>query len=73
MSRTSLEANYLADLQAAIHEFETNLVPPEMAADARVEATAQVGEAVRRGMIAHRILQDLMKLRYKTNPARMRA
>ena len=71
--KNRLGATYLADLQAAINEFETNLVPPEMAEDARVEATAQLGEAVRRGSVARRILQDLMKLKYKTNPARMRA
>jgi hypothetical protein len=64
---------YLADLQAAIAAFDESLTPPASATEARVEATARLGEAVRRGMVARRILQALMKLKYKTNPARMRA
>lgn len=68
-----LGAGYLEDLQTATVAFEESLTPPEAATEARVEATAQLGEAVRRGMIARRILQALMKLRYKTNPSRMRA
>jgi hypothetical protein len=68
-----LPATFAADLRAAIDDFEASLTPPESATDVQVEATAQLGEAVRRGMISRRILQGLMKLKYKTNPTRMRA
>jgi len=67
-----LGTNYLTSLQTAIADFEASLEPPESAASAKVEATAQLGEAVRRGMIARRVLQSIMKLKYKNNPSRMR-
>lgn len=63
----------LPKLQIAIDAFEASLAPPEMALDAQVEATAQLGEAVRRGMIAWRILRGVMKVRYKNDPAKYRA
>lgn len=68
-----LGANHLTNLQTAIDAFENSLTHPRAATESQVEATAQLGEAVRRGMIARRILLGLMKLKYKTNPVRMRA
>jgi hypothetical protein len=68
-----LGREYLTGLQAAITEFEASLAPPEAASGAKVEATAQLGEATRRGMIARRVLMSIMKLKYKNNPARMSA
>jgi hypothetical protein len=68
-----LPATFMTDLQTAITAFEDSLLPPESSTDAQVEATAQLGEAVRRGMISRRILQGMMKIKYKNNPARMRA
>ena len=68
-----LGSGYLNDLNAATAAFEQSLTPPEAATESQVEATANLGEAVRRGMVARRILQALMKLKYKTNPSRMRA
>lgn len=68
-----LGQSFLTDLQTAADAFETSLTSPESATDAQVEATAQLDEATRRGMIARRILQGMMKLKYKNNPARMRA
>jgi hypothetical protein len=63
----------LPRLQTKIDAFEASLAPPEMALDAQVEATAQLGEAVRRGMIAWRILRGVMKVKYKNNPAKYQA
>jgi hypothetical protein len=63
----------LPKLQTAIDQFEASLAPPEMAKDAQVEATAALGEAVRRGMIAWRILRGVMKVKYKNNPAKYQA
>lgn len=56
-----------------IDAFEASLVPPEEAESSQVEKTFQLGEAVREGSLARRILKDLMKLKYKNNPARMAA
>lgn len=68
-----LGVRYLQDLTAAITAFENSQIAPESASDLQVEATAQLDQAVRRGMVARRILQEIMKLKYKHNPARKRA
>lgn len=68
-----LGETFIADLQALIDAFEATLVPPEEAESAQVEDTAQLGEKVRQGSIARRILKDLMKLKLKNNPARYQA
>lgn len=70
---TRLGRSYLTDLQAAIEAFEQSLEPAAAATESQVEATAALGDAVRRGMVARRILLALMKLKYKTNSSRMRA
>lgn len=72
--RYSLDsAVVLPKLQTAIDQFEANLAPPKMAKEAQVEATAKLGEAIRRGMIAWRILRGVMKVKYKNNPAKYQA
>lgn len=71
--RYGLAATFLTDLQAAITAFEASLTPPEMAVESQVEATAQLGETVRRGMIARRILMGVMKIKYKNDPAKYQA
>ncbi len=71
--RYGLKASFRAALQAAIDAFEESLTPPEMALESQVQATAQLGESVRRGMIARRILMGVMKIKYKNNPAKYRA
>ncbi len=71
--KRGLKATFITELQAAIDAFEASLTPAEASTDAQVEATAQLGEAVRRGMIARNILKGIMKIKYKNNPARMRA
>jgi hypothetical protein len=68
-----LGETFIADLQKAIDAFDESLTPPEEAESTQVENTAQLGEAVREGSVARRILKDLMKLKYKTNPARYQA
>lgn len=71
--RNRLGATCVADLQTLVDAFEASLVPPEEATGAQVENTAQLGEAVRQGSVARRILKDLMKLKYRDNAPRMRA
>jgi hypothetical protein len=71
--RYGLKTTFIADLQAAKQAFEDSLTAPEAASEAKVEATAKLDQEVRRGMIARSILNGLMKIKYKTNAARMRA
>lgn len=71
--RKRLGDNFIAELQVLIDAFEASLVPPEEAESAQVEDTAQLGEAVRQGSVARRILKDLMKLKLKNNPSRYQA
>lgn len=71
--RYGLKTTFIEDLQAAKQAFEDSLTAPEAASEAQVEATGKLDTLVRRGMIARNILNGLMKIRYKTNSARMRA
>lgn len=71
--RYGLKPTFIDDLQAAKQAFEDSLTVPESASEAQVEATAKLDPLVRRGMIARNILNGLMKIKYKTNSARMRA
>lgn len=71
--RYGLKTTFINDLQTAKQEFEDSLSAPEMAGEAKVEATAKLDPAVRRGMIARNILKGVLKIKYKTNAARMRA
>jgi hypothetical protein len=71
--KRGLDVKFILNLQAAIDAFETSLTPAEASTDAQVEATAKLGEAVRRGMIARNIMKGILKIKYKNNPARMRA
>jgi hypothetical protein len=65
-----LDTNFRSNLNTAVSAFETSLVPPEMALESQVEATAKLENSVRRGMIAWRILRGVMRQKYKNNPAK---
>jgi hypothetical protein len=71
--RYGLEATFIADLQAAIEAFQQSLGAPGAAIGEQVEATTELDEAVRRGMIARRILDGVVRLKYKNNPGRLAA
>ena len=71
--RYGLKTTFIADLQAAKQAFEDSLTAPESATEGQVEATAKLDPLVRRGMVARNILNGVMKIKYKTNSARMRA
>jgi hypothetical protein len=49
------------------------LSQPGSAMDAQVEATAELDEAVRCGMIARRILDGVVRLKYKNNSGKLAA
>jgi hypothetical protein len=71
--RYGLKPSFIEDLQAAIDEFEASLTPPEMAEEARVEATARIDEAIRRGMIARSVLKGVLKVKFKNDTGKLRA
>jgi hypothetical protein len=71
--KRALDKEFRADLLAKIQAFEQSLTAPEAALGTQVEATAKLDELVRRGMVARRILQGVLKVRYKNNPAKWRA
>lgn len=71
--RYELAADFMEKLQAAIETYEQSLGAPGTAIDARVEATAELDEAVRRGMIARRILDGVVRLKYKNDSGKLAA
>jgi hypothetical protein len=71
--RYGLDGNFRADLRAAITAFENSFGAPVTATDEQVAATAEIGEAIRRGMIARRILDGVVKQKYKNNVGKLRA
>ena len=68
-----LSATFLAELQAAVDAFEASLAPTGAATDAHVAATAEIGAAIRRGMIARRILLGVVKNKYRSNVGKLAA
>lgn len=71
--RYGLKSTFINDLQTAKDAFEASLTAPESATESKVEATGNLDQAVRRGMIARTILKGIFKVKYKTESARMRA
>ncbi|MGC2236977.1 MAG: hypothetical protein WA584_12500 [Pyrinomonadaceae bacterium] len=68
-----LDKNFREDLQAAITAFEESFGAPVTATGEQVTATAEIGEAIRRGMIARRILDGVIRRKYKNNVGKLRA
>lgn len=68
-----LPATFLDELQDGIDGFEASLAPTGAAIDAQVAATAEIGAAIRRGMIARRILDGVVKNKYRNNVGKLAA
>ena len=68
-----LDAGFRADLLADVEAFENSLDPTGTAIDERVAATAEIGAAIRRGMIARRILEGVVKNKYRNNIGKLAA
>lgn len=64
---------FRAELLAAIEAFDEALNPVGTAIDAQVAGTAQIGDAIRRGMVARRILEGVVKNRYRDNVGKLAA
>lgn len=66
-----LPTTFRADLLTDITAFEDSLNPTGTAIDNRAAAMAKIGEAVRRGMIAWRTLNGVVKNKYRNNVGKL--
>lgn len=71
--RYGLSDKFDTDLQADIDAYEATLPATGTAIDERVEATADLGAAIRRGMIAHRILKGVVRNKYRNDVGKLAA
>lgn len=68
-----LPATFRADLQTDIDAFEASLGATGSAIDSHVEATAEIGAIVKRGMVARRILDGVVKNKYRNDVGKLAA
>lgn len=68
-----LPVDFRDDLKTDAAAFEESLGEPGTAIDAQVAATAELGAAIRRGMIARRILDGVVKNKYRSNVGKLTA
>lgn len=68
-----LDRTFRADLLAEIEAFENAIDPTGTAIDEHVAATAVIGEAIRRGMIARRVLEGVVTNKYRNNVGKLAA
>lgn len=71
--RYGLEETFRAELQASIDAFSDVLIPVGTALDEQTASTALIGDAIRRGMIARRILEGIVKNKYRNNVGKIAA
>ncbi len=68
-----LSDKFRQDLQTAITAFDNSLNPTGSAIDDQVAGTAEIGEVIRRGMVARRILEGVVKNKYRANTGKFAA
>jgi hypothetical protein len=68
-----LSGDFIDRLTDAANAFEATFTAPVTAIDNRVAATAEIGESIRRGMIALRITDAVMKNIYAALPGKLAA
>ncbi|MGI8467180.1 MAG: hypothetical protein ACR2N3_01885 [Pyrinomonadaceae bacterium] len=68
-----LPADFLSDLTDDITAFQQSMNAPSSARDTHVAATAEIGAVVRRGMQAVRILDGVVKNKYRDNVGKLAA
>lgn len=61
------------DISRESDAFEATFGPQGSAIDSHVEATAEIGEAISRGMVARRILDGIVRNVYKSNTGKIAA
>lgn len=64
---------FLAELAAEADAFEATFGVQASAIDDHVEATAEIGESVQRGMVARRILDGVVRNVFKNDPGKLAA
>ena len=68
-----MPATFLTELAAEADAFEATFGVQGSAIDSHVEATAEIGESVQRGMVARRILDGVVRNVYKNDPGKLAA
>ena len=68
-----MSATFLADLEDEADAFEATFATQGAAIDSHVEATAEIGESIQRGMTARRILDGVVRNVFKNNPGKLAA
>ena len=68
-----LSDKFRLDLQTAIEAFEDSMNPTGSAIDEQVAGTAEVAAAIGRGMVARRILDGVVKNKYRNNVGKLTA
>jgi hypothetical protein len=71
--RYGLNADFLDELGDNIAAFEGSINAPSSARGTHVEATAEIGETIRKGMNAVRILDAVIKNIYRSNVGKLAA
>jgi hypothetical protein len=68
-----MDANFLTELQELITDFEEAMSAPGTATDQHVEATADIGAEVRKGMTAVRTIDAPIRNKYRGNAGKLAA
>jgi hypothetical protein len=68
-----MDEDFLTELQEAIDDFEGSLGTPATAIDSHVEATEEIGEEIRKGMIALRTVNGPIKNKYRNDAGKLAA
>jgi hypothetical protein len=68
-----MESKFITDLADAADAFEATFAPQASAIDSHVAATAEIGEAIGRGMVARRILDGIVRNVFKSNTGKIAA
>lgn len=71
--RYEMDDNFLTDLQTLITEFQQSLEQPAAAIDAHVEATAEIGAEIRKGMVAVRTMTGPVMNKYRDDVGKLAA
>ena len=73
MIEYGLPAGFRAELLADIEGFEGSLSAPGVSIASQVAATAAIGAAIRRGMVAVRILEGVVRAKYRNDVGKLAA
>ena len=71
--RYEMDAEFLVELENLIEEFEQAMSAPGTAIDEHVEATAEIGAEVRKGMVAVRTMNAAVRNKYRNDIGKLNA